>query len=80
MSESILGVGIGLFVVVFFVASCIWSYFAEKKLVLSGHCGLPWQNYDMNSQGGIGLKCQKCDAGTWVSWYRKGFVTKRWAR
>ena len=52
----------------------LWMYRSEKKKVEAGCCGKPWISYCRDSQGGIGLNCQECDNGTWVSYYRKGFV------
>lgn len=60
------------------VVASLWAYRQEKKTVMEGHCGLPWQSWDVDSSGAVGLKCQKCgNLGPFVSWYTKGIVMKR---
>ena len=72
MSDHVLAITLGLSASVLFVLTCVYSYFREKKVVKAGHCGLPWVHFDVDSQGGHGLKCAQCGISTWVSWYTKG--------
>jgi hypothetical protein len=60
------------------VIPCFAAYLYEKHIVKQGHCGLPWYRFDTDSQGGTGLHCQKCRETTWVSWYTKGVLDRKW--
>lgn len=73
------GIYLGLAILIFLVLiiGSIWMYFNEKKIVTQGHCGVPWTSFDVDSQGGIGLKCPKCgEYGIWASWYTKGIAPR----
>ena len=67
-----------ILVPILIVGSCLLLYFRERRIVKQGHCGFPWQSFDMDSQGGVGIKCQKCHISTWVSWYTKGICHRKW--
>lgn len=61
------------------IISTVFIYRCERRIVKKGHCGLPWMSFAMDSQGGIGLRCQKCATyGPWVSWYKKGICSRSW--
>ena len=51
----------------------IWAYCMEKKDWNNGSCpdcNIEWRNFDMDSQGGRGYTCDKCDKTIWISWLR----------
>ena len=74
MIDTILIVGLVLTFALF-----VWvNTRRERKIVQAGHCGLPWQSFDMDSQGGVGIKCQRCGEVEWVSWYTEGICTRKW--
>ncbi len=55
--------------ILIFVGVGVYMRITERKLVREGHCGRPWKPFDMDSQGGLGLKCRECGRTRWVSWY-----------
>ncbi|UXR28949.1 hypothetical protein [Bacillus paranthracis] len=45
---------------------------AEREAYNGGKCacGGTWRTFDMDSQGGTGLKCTKCKRYLWTSWVK----------
>ena len=76
MEYGMIAFGLMLFSVA--VIGGVFAYFYDRKVVKQGHCGLPWYHFDTDSQGGTGIKCQKCGETEWVSWYKKGIVDRKW--
>ena len=57
----------------FWAALLIWGYYAEKHDFNNNKCpdcNIEWRNFDMDSQGGRGYTCDKCDKTIWISWLR----------
>ena len=63
-------------VLISLLALCfIGGIYARKKEIKefnkgSCQCGGKFKTFDMDSQGGTGWKCQKCNKYMWTSWIR----------
>lgn len=71
---------IAFFILVFFAGLAVWGSRYEQKEWNSGvcpKCGTgKWRFLDIDSQGGVGFKCDKCINYTWQT-YRKGRINDR---
>lgn len=60
---------VGSILLALFVSFWVYSYFSEKKEWNGGwhrECGGRWRTFDMDSQGGVGHTCTKCNATIWT--------------
>jgi hypothetical protein len=72
MDARTLGIIIGIVLMTLMLAGCCYGFFSEKKSWNNGVCAdcqTPWENFDMDSQGGRGYKCRCLGFHhTWISW------------
>lgn len=68
-----LGTIIGFIFIFIGLLGGIINYLMERKEWNSGFCkcGGIWELFDVDSQGGRGYNCPKCNSYIWISWLRE---------